>query len=58
MLEGFKVNLKTFFGLAMPNQYCQTVVYIGNMRLVFWIILLGRKSQTTMIPNMPYYRTV
>jgi len=26
LLEGFRVNLKTFLGLAMPNQCCQTVV--------------------------------
>jgi len=29
-LEGFRFNLETFLGLAMPNQYCQT----GNVRLV------------------------
>jgi len=26
LLEGFMVNLKTFLGLTMPNQSCQTVV--------------------------------
>jgi len=24
----------------------------------FWVILLGRKPQSTMIPNMQYYHTV
>jgi len=24
-LEGFTIGLKTSLGLAMPNQYCQTV---------------------------------
>jgi len=31
IVEGFRVNQKTFLGLAMPNQYC----CIGNVRLVF-----------------------
>jgi len=34
MLEGFRVNLKTFLGLAMYNQHCQT----GNMTLVLGLI--------------------
>jgi len=25
LLKGFRVNLKTFLGLTIPNQYCQTV---------------------------------
>jgi len=25
LIEGFRIDLKTFFGLAMPNQYCPTV---------------------------------
>ena len=31
-MEGFRINLKTFFGLAMPNQYCLTVIklVLGN----------------------------
>jgi len=29
-------NNFAFLGLAMPNQYCQTVVKAG-----FWVILLG-----------------
>ena len=26
LLEGFGVDLKTYFGLVMPNQYCQAVM--------------------------------
>jgi len=26
LLEGFRINLKKFLSLAMPNQYCQTAV--------------------------------
>ena len=25
LMEGFKIDLKTFLGLAMPNQYSQSV---------------------------------
>ena len=30
LMEGFRIDLKTFLGLAMPNQYCQKV----NIKLV------------------------
>ena len=42
-MEGFRIDLKTFLGLAMPNQYCQKV-NIG-------VIIVGPKS-----PNLhdPY----
>ena len=40
-LKVFRVDLKTFLGLAMPNQYCQAV----DVRLVFeWYLFLGAKN--------------
>ena len=41
-------NLKTFLGLAMPNQCCHAVrsKYLANL----WVGLLGKKPQTLLIP--------
>jgi len=39
-MEAFRIDLKTFWGLAMPNHYFQTVDQKGNIKLVlgryFW----------------------
>ena len=43
-MEGFRIDLKTFLGLAMPNQYsCQRV----NIKLAFWV---RQNLRTFMIP--------
>jgi len=45
----FRVDLKTFLGLAMPNQYCPTVE--KEYKAGFWVIFLGQKPLTSTIPN-------
>jgi len=43
-MEGF---MKTFLGLAMPNQYCLDITkYQAGFGVIFW----GKISQTFMIP--------
>ena len=41
-MEEFRINLKTFLGLAMPNQYCPTV----RMSILgwFWSKMFGPES--------------
>ena len=46
-MEGFRIDLKTFLALAMPNQHCLTV---GNR---FWSNIVGQE-----IPNPTYSTTV
>ena len=48
-MEGFRIDLKTFLGLAMPNQWSQTVR--KQISSWFWGDNLGPKS-----PNLhdPY----
>ena len=47
-MERFRIDLKTFLGLAKPNQYSQSVKV--NIKLVFGVIILGQNPQTFMIP--------
>ena len=43
---------KKNYGLGyMPNQYYQVVIK-GKNKAVYWVILLGKKAQTSMIPNI------
>ena len=44
-MQRFKVDLKTFLGLAMPNQCCHVVTK-------YWFLggILDKKPQTLMIP--------
>ena len=46
-MEAFKINLKKFQGLAMPNQYSQTV---RKHQTGFGIINQGQNPLTFMIP--------
>ena len=47
-MQQFRVDLKASLGLAMPNQYSQTVrKQISNW---FGEIILGQNPQTFMIP--------
>ena len=58
-MEGLRVDLKTFLCLAMPNQYCQTIK--KEYEAGFWVIYLGWKLQTSMIPNiqlLPYCKMI
>jgi len=50
-MEGFRINLKSFLSLAMPNQYCLTVR--KQILSWFWSNLLGLKT-----PNPIYSATV
>ena len=47
-MQWFRVDLKTFLGLAMPNQYFQTV----RKQTSSWFLgdNLGQNPQTFMIP--------
>ena len=45
LTEGFKIDLKTFLGLAKPNQYSQSEYQAG-----FGVIISGQNPQTFMIP--------
>ena len=47
-MQRFRVDLKTSLGLAMPNQYSQTVR--KQISSWFWEIILGQNPQTFMIP--------
>jgi len=48
LIQRFRVNLKTSLGLAMPNQYSQTVR--KQISSWFWGDNLGQNPQTFMIP--------
>jgi len=43
-VEGFRIDLKTFLGLAMANQYSQAY------QAGFGVIILGQNPLTFMIP--------
>ena len=47
-MQQFRVDMKTFLGLAMPNEYSQTVR--KQISSWFWGDNFGPKSQTFMIP--------
>jgi len=46
-MKEFRIDLKTFLGLAMPNQYSQSKYQAG-----FWMITFGRKSPNLHNPYM------
>ena len=48
LMQQFRVDLKTFLGLAMPNQCSQTVR--KQISAGFGVIILGQNPQTFMIP--------
>ena len=47
-MEGSRIDLKTFLGLAKPNQYSQS----ARKQISSWfgVIILGQNPQTFMIP--------
>ena len=47
-MQLFRVDLKTFLGLAIPNHYSQTVR--KQYQAGFGKIILGQNPQTFMIP--------
>ena len=52
-MEGFRIDLKTFLGLAMPNQCSQIVrKWISGW---FWGDNLGPKSPNLHDPYTKYY---
>ena len=46
-MQRFRVDLKTFLGLAMPNQCCHVVTKL----ILGWFVggILGKKPQTSII---------
>ena len=55
-MEGFRIDPKTFLGLAMPNQYSQ--VSESEYQAGFGVIISGQNPQTFMMPLyilLPYY---
>ena len=48
LMEGSRIDLKTFLGLATPNQYSQSAR--KQISSWFWGDNFGPKSQTFMIP--------
>ena len=50
-MEGFRIDLKTFLSLAMPNQYSQ--VSESKYQAGFGVIILGQNPQTLYIV-LPY----
>jgi len=44
-MQRFRIDLKTFLGLAMPNQSCQKLIFDGFMGMIF-----GQET-----PNLLYY---
>jgi len=55
-MEGFRTDLKTFLGLAKPNQYSQASE--SKYQAGFGVIISGQNPQTFMIPIyivLPYY---
>ena len=58
-MEAFRIDLKTFLGLAMPNQYTPKVLE-SKYQAGFGVIILGQNPLTFMIPIinyivLPYY---
>ena len=47
-MEEFRIDLKTFLGLAMPNQYYQTVR--SKYQAGFGVIIWGQNPRIFMIP--------
>ena len=47
-MEGFRIDLKTFLGMAKPNQYFQSVE--SKYQAGFEVIISGQNPQTFMIP--------
>ena len=47
-MEGFRIDLKTFLGLAMPNQYSQ--ISESKYQAGFGVMISGQNPQTFMIP--------
>ena len=45
-MEGFRIDLKTFLGLAMPNQCSESKYQAG-----FGVIIWGQNTLTFMIHN-------
>jgi len=46
-MEGFRIDLKTFLGLAMPNQYSK--LSESKYQAGFGVIILGQNPLTFMI---------
>ena len=53
-MEGFRIDLKTFLDLAMPNQYSQTVR--SKYQAGFGVIISGQNPLTFMIPWLYYMK--
>ena len=51
-MQRFRVDLKTFLGLALPNQCCHAITKLILGWFVGWIF--GQKPQTLMIPIRIY----
>ena len=47
-MEGSRIDLKTFLGLAKPNQFCK--VPESKYQAGFGAIISGQNPQTLMIP--------
>jgi len=45
-MQRFRVDPKTFLGLAMPNQCCHVVTKLRGLQVEF----SGKKTQTLVIP--------
>ena len=48
LMEGSRIDLKTFWGLAKPNQYSQSAR--KKYQAGFGVIISGQNPQTFMIP--------
>ena len=55
-MEGFRIDLRTFLGLAKPNQ-CPKVSE-SKYQAGFGVIILGQNPQTFMIPITVLYDIV
>ena len=55
-MEGFRIDLKTFLGLAMPNQYCLTLK-MYRYQVGFGVISLDQNPQTLNLV-LPYYMMI
>ena len=51
-MQSFRVDLKTFLGLAMSNQYCHAVR--SKYLVDFLVGFLGKKIKTLLIPIYIY----
>ena len=49
-MEGSRIDLKTFLGLANPNQYMAPKVPESKYQAGFGVIISGQNPQTFMIP--------